>query len=126
MPIVRISQRTKNDCLPCCIAMVLDRPLEVVMSWFESREHNDIRIAAEVLDTKGYSLDEVENVGSVGGMRRIVSFVKPGEPEGHAVVMDDDESIVDPQSTATTKKYMPDYWGSTYRVDRVFVIRTKD
>jgi hypothetical protein len=105
--------------------MVLDESLENVMAWFEGRDYKDMRIAVEVLDARGYTVEEVPNFGSAGGMRRILTLVKEGEIEGHAVAVDDDESIVDPQSTATTKKYLLDYTYTGYRLQKVYVLKRK-
>jgi hypothetical protein len=90
MPVVRISQVTNTDCLPCCIAMVLDQTLEVVLSWFEGRESDDARVMVDVLSTRGYVVEVVDSPGVAGGMRRILGLVNKNG-EGHAVVMDDDE-----------------------------------
>jgi len=121
MPIVRIRQQTDSDCLPCCIAMVLDETRETVLSWFEGREHNDVRVMCEVLNAKGYNVEEYESPGEAGGVRRIVALGN-GKGEGHAVAMDEDESIVDPRSNATRKTYMLDHTHTGYRPERVFVI----
>jgi hypothetical protein len=105
--------------------MVLDQTREIVLSWFEGRDSDNIGTMVEVLATKGYIVEEVEFPGEAGGLRRILGlFDKNGE--GHAVVMDDDESIVDPRSTATTKKYLLDYAGTGYVVGRVFIITKID
>jgi len=124
MSIVRIPQQTENDCLPCCIAMVLDQTREVILSWFGGREHNDVRNMVEVLDAKGYNVEEFDTPGEAGGLRRIVALIDRNG-EGHAVVMDDDESIVDPRSKATTKKTLLDY-AYSHAPERVFVIKIKD
>ena len=126
MPIVRIRQQTDSDCLPCCIAMVLDESRETVLSWFENRDYQDVRVAFAVLDAKGYAVEEFPEPGYAGGTRRILTLVKDGEAEGHAVVMDDDESIVDPKSTATRKVYLLDYFNTGYRPQRVFVLTRKE
>jgi hypothetical protein len=39
--------------------------------------------------------------------------------------MDEDESIVDPRSNATRKKYKLDYTHTGYRPEKVFVIAKK-
>jgi len=125
MPLIHIPQETNTDCLPCCIAMVLDQTREVVLSWFVGRESDDTGVMVDVLSTKGYIVEEVDSPGEAGGLRRILGLVNKNS-EGHAVVMDDDESIVDPRSKATTKKYLLDYSGTGYVVDRVFIIRKKE
>ena len=106
--------------------MVLDHTREDVLSWFEGRPHNEIPIMIDVLATKGYFVEEVGSPGEAGGLRRILALVHKNEPEGHAVVMDDDESIVDPQSKATTKKTFLDYSFTGYRIERVFIIKSED
>ena len=126
MAILRIPQRNETDCLPCCIAMVLDQTLETVLSWFDSREYDDVRVMSEVLLDHGYVVEEVGSPGAASGVRRIVGLISDGYPDGHAVVMDDDESIVDPKSKATTKKTLLDYCATGYRVGRVFVITMKE
>jgi len=128
MPIIRIPQQTDNDCLPCCIAMVLGQSREEVLSWFESREHNDIRIVIEVLDMKGFMVEEFDTPGEAGAVRRIVALVKGNDEnaEGHAVVMDEDHYVVDPRSTAMDKKTLLDYTFSGYAPQRTFVISKKD
>jgi hypothetical protein len=106
MPVVRVPQQTGNDCLPCCVAMILDQSLEVVLSWFEKRDYREVPVMLEVLDTKGYNVEEFDTVGEAGAVRRTVCLVdKAGKlEEGHAVVMDEDHSVIDPRSTPTAKK----------------------
>jgi hypothetical protein len=102
--------------------MVLDQTRETVLSWFDGKEYNDVRVMTEVLLEHGYTVEEVDSPGAARGVRRIVGLISDKYEDGHAVVMDDDESIVDPKSKATTKKTLLDYWATGYRVGRVFVI----
>jgi hypothetical protein len=125
MPIVRIPQVTETDCLPCCIAMVLDQTRETVLSWFEGREYEDPSVMRDVLSMHGYTVDEVALPGHAGGVRRILGLVNRNG-EGHAVAMDEDESIVDPRSKATTKRFLLDYSATGYAVGRVFIITKKE
>jgi hypothetical protein len=126
MPVVRIPQLTDNDCLPCCIAMVLNETRDTVLSWFEGRNYQEIPTMFEVLASKGYRVEEFDTVGKAGAARRIVSLVKNGQDEGHAVVMDEEHFIIDPRSKATGKKTLLDYFGSGYAPQRVFVITKMD
>jgi hypothetical protein len=106
--------------------MVLDQTREVVLSWFEGRNFDHIDVMIEVLTAKGFVVDIVDLPGKRGGVRRILALVPKDGGEGHAVVMDDDESIVDPRSRATTKKTLLDYAGTGFSVERVFIITKKD
>jgi hypothetical protein len=94
MPVTYIMQQTEDDCLPCCIAMVLDESREKVLSWFEGRNYGSIQDMREVLSIRGYEVKDVRQVGCAGGVRRIVALTHKADNKGHAVVMDDDESIV--------------------------------
>jgi hypothetical protein len=107
--------------------MVLEQSRDGVLSWFEGRKYDDIRVMVEVLDTKGYNVEEFDTPGEAGAVRRIVALVKEnGEnAEGHAVVMDDDHYVVDPRSKSTTKKTLLDYVHSGYTPERVFIITKK-
>jgi len=125
MPVVRIQQNTDDDCLPCCIAMVLDRTLEDVLSWFEDQEFRSSDVMVDVLTAKGFHVDEFKSPEQAGGMRRIVALMKGGK-EGHAVVMDEDERVLDPSSDAATKKHLLDFANMGLQVGRVFIIKRKD
>ena len=127
MSIVRISQQTEDDCLPCCIAMVLDETRGTVLSWFEGRPYNEISGMIEVLTSKGYIVEEFETIGEAGALRRIVALVCPSQPEadGHAVVVDEDHYVVDPRSKTTAKKTLLDYALTGYTPQRVFVVTKK-
>jgi hypothetical protein len=108
MAIVRVSQRDDTDCL---------------MSWFEGRKYDEARDMFAVLSAHGYTVEEFKETGEVHGVRRIVGMINGIDEDGHSVAMDDDESIVDPKSKATDKKYLHTYANSGYHVHRVFVIR---
>lgn len=125
MPVVPIRQLTDDDCLPCCIAMVLDRTREEVLSWFEDEEFRSTDVMIDVLAARGFQVDEFKSPEQARGTRRIVALMKGGK-EGHAVVMDEDGSIADPSSDEATKKQLLDYAKLGLHVGRVFVIRKKD
>lgn len=79
-----------------------------------------------VLEAHGYIAKEFGAPGKAGGLRRILFLGNNNPEDGHAVVMEDDESIVDPGSNATKKKSLLDYANSRLRVKRVFVITKKE
>jgi hypothetical protein len=126
MAIARIRQQTDTDCLVCCIAMVLDQSRETVLSWLEGRDDGDVPTMVEVLAAKGYIVEEVDAIGKAGGVRRIVGMVN-AKGEGHAVVVDEDNmSVVDPASVATTQKTILDYFNTGFHPQRVLVITKRD
>jgi hypothetical protein len=106
--------------------MVLDESREKVLSWFEGRNYGSIQDMREVLSIRGYEVKDVRQVGCAGGVRRIVALTHKADNKGHAVVMDDDESIVDPKfpSPITRRRTLLDY-SYCYPPQNVFVIRKR-
>jgi ABC-type bacteriocin/lantibiotic exporter with double-glycine peptidase domain len=125
MPITRIQQQT-DECLPCCIAMVLNLSRETVVSWFEGREYDKMAVVEQVLAEKGYEVEKFDAPGKAGDLRRIVCLANQ-KGEGHVVVMDEDNlTIVDPGSKATNLFEMQVLGYSTRGAGGTFVIRAKN
>jgi hypothetical protein len=124
LPINRIRQQT-DECLPCCIAMVLELPLQTVMSWFAGREYDKLSVVEQVLAEHGYDMEEFDEPGQAGDMRRIVCLAN-ANGEGHVVVMDEDNfTVADPGSNATNLIEMQILGYSARKAGLTFVIRSR-
>jgi hypothetical protein len=124
MSIARIRQQS-DECLPCCVAMVLNLPRETVMLWFEGREYDRMEVVEQVLAENGYEMEKFDSPGKAGDLRRIVCLGNQ-KGEGHVVVMDEDNlTIADPGSNATNLFELQALGYSTRGAGGTFVIRPR-
>jgi DNA-binding transcriptional regulator YiaG len=106
--IARIEQRTQDDCMVACLAMILDLSYDTVAEWFASprRCPNSLADTLLTLVKHGYTVQLFDNrgFGMNGGSRRLIGSVENARPlangesfqVGHVFVADKDESVIDP------------------------------
>jgi hypothetical protein len=113
----RVEQRTADDCMVACLAMMLDKDYEEVKSWFTSsgRLWNNFHGLTFTLLEKGYdvSFADASGIGRWGGTRRLVAIVPANKPddEGHVFVIDETESVCDPSPNTPTLFDIPRLFG---------------
>jgi hypothetical protein len=109
----RVEQRTADDCMIACLAMMLDKEYDEVMGWFRSsgRKWNNFHGLTFTLLEKGYdvSFTDGTGIGRWGGTRRLVAIVPANKPddEGHVFVIDETESVSDPSPKTPTPFDIP-------------------
>jgi hypothetical protein len=103
----RVEQRTEDDCMIACLAMMLDKEYDEVKGWFtgERKWNNFVGLTFTLLEKKYdvYFADE-SGIGRWGGFRRLVAIVPAAEPksEGHVFVIDETEAVHDPSPKTPT------------------------
>jgi hypothetical protein len=103
----RVEQRTEDDCVIACLAMMLDKEYDEVKGWFTNeRKWNDFVGLTFTLLEKRYdvSFADESGIGRWGGVRRLVAIVPAAEPksEGHVFVIDETETVHDPSPKTPT------------------------
>lgn len=113
----RVQQRTADDCMIACLAMMLDKEYDDVMGWFTSkgRKWNTFQGLTFTLIENGYdvSFADANGIGRWGGIRRLVAIVPANKPddEGHVFVIDETESVSDPSPNTPNSFDMPKLFG---------------
>jgi len=81
----RVEQRTADDCMVACLAMMLDKDYEEVKGWFTSsgRLWNNFHGLTFTLLEKGYdvSFADARGIGRWGRIRRLVAIVPANKPD---------------------------------------------
>jgi hypothetical protein len=112
----RVQQRTEDDCMIACLAMMLDKKYEEVKGWFtgERKWNNFIGLTFTLLEKKyDVSFTDESGIGRWGGFRRLVAIVPAAEPksEGHVFVIDETEAVYDPSPNRPTPFDIPRLFG---------------
>jgi hypothetical protein len=113
----RVEQRTEDDCVLACLAMMLDKEYDEVKSWFTSsgRAWNRFDgLTFTLLENKyDVSFADKSGIGRWGGIRRLVAIVPESDPkgEGHVFVIDETESVYDPSPKTPTPFDIPRLFG---------------
>jgi hypothetical protein len=98
----RVEQRTADDCMIACLAMMLEKEYDEVMGWFTSsnRRWDNFHGLTFTLLEKRYdvSFADQTGMGRLGGFRRLVAIVPQNDLSGvgHVFVIDETEMVYDP------------------------------
>jgi|ERR1039458_6565891 hypothetical protein len=120
----RVEQKTENDCMVACLAMLLDIRYEEIVKWFELK-HRDWHLVSDVVVTlieHGYGICflDASGIGRWGGVRRFVGTLEQRKPSlpsgdaqrfGHAFVIDENENVHDPSPKTPTSFDMGTLFG---------------
>jgi hypothetical protein len=116
-----------------CLAMMPEKDYADVMGWFTSngRQWNTLEGLLFTLLEKGYdvSFADASGIGRWGRTRRLVASVSlQNKADGHAFVIDETESVFDPDPKTPNPFSIPELFGRLaalgYRVECVIRVET--